>query len=74
MLSSQIQSAWTLIKTLDLDLPSADDIHNVIILGMGGSAIGGDLVAGLIADECKTPIMVHPQTTNSRPGSPKTPW
>ena len=59
MLSSQIQSAWTLIKTLDLDLPSADDIHNVIILGMGGSAIGGDLVAGLIADECKTPIMVH---------------
>ncbi len=59
MLSNQIQSAWTLVKTIELALPSADTINNVIILGMGGSAIGGDLVAGLIASECKTPVIVH---------------
>jgi glucose/mannose-6-phosphate isomerase len=35
------------------------DINNVVILGMGGSAIGGDLLASLVIDECKVPIMVH---------------
>jgi len=35
------------------------DINKVVILGMGGSAIGGDLVSNLVASEAKLPIAVH---------------
>jgi glucose/mannose-6-phosphate isomerase len=55
----QIRAAWTLIKTIEMDVPAADDIENVVILGMGGSAIGGDLVAALISAECKRALLVQ---------------
>lgn len=35
------------------------DINKVVILGMGGSAIGGDLVSNLVVSEAKLPIVVH---------------
>jgi glucose/mannose-6-phosphate isomerase len=35
------------------------DIRQVALVGMGGSAIGGDLVAALVSDECTCPISVH---------------
>lgn len=35
------------------------DINKVVILGMGGSAIGGDLVSNLVMSEAKLPITVH---------------
>lgn len=50
------QNAWQLAS--DFHLP--DDYRNVnkiVVLGMGGSAIGADLAAGL--DECRIPIIVH---------------
>lgn len=31
----------------------------IVITGMGGSAIGGDLLASLVAHECTCPILVH---------------
>lgn len=34
-------------------------IKNIVILGMGGSAIGGSLTATLALGKCKIPIMVH---------------
>ncbi len=37
----------------------ATEIHNVIICGMGGSGIGGKLVADLCATEIKVPITTH---------------
>jgi len=55
----QIQSAWSLINQLDLNLPPAESIDQVVVLGMGGSAIAGDLVSALVADQCKVPILVH---------------
>jgi glucose/mannose-6-phosphate isomerase len=33
--------------------------RNVVIAGMGGSAIGGELVQGLIEGECRVPVMVR---------------
>lgn len=33
-----------------------NDIHNVVICGMGGSGIGGKIVSQWIQDEVKTPI------------------
>lgn len=36
-----------------------ESIKRIIIVGMGGSAIGGDLLAALVADECLCPILVQ---------------
>ncbi len=33
--------------------------NKVVILGMGGSAIGGDLVSSLVAPEARLPVIVH---------------
>ena len=35
------------------------DVNNIIIAGMGGSAIGGDVVYSLIKNEIKIPFVVN---------------
>ncbi len=52
------QQAWRMAMRFDLpqDYPK---VSKVVILGMGGSAIGGDLVSNLVASEAKLPILVH---------------
>ena len=37
----------------------ADDLDGVVLCGMGGSAIGGDLVAGLVAPTAPVPFVVN---------------
>ena len=54
----QCQQAWEKIMHFDLP-PEYKGINKVIILGMGGSAIGGDLVRRLALTESKTPVWVH---------------
>jgi glucose/mannose-6-phosphate isomerase len=57
-LSVQCRQAWQ--AALDMPLPSGyKDIDKVVILGMGGSAIGGDLVKSLVQSEMKIPLIVH---------------
>ena len=52
------QQAWQM--AMDFDLPTEySQVNKVVVLGMGGSAIGGDLVSSLAADEAKLPILVH---------------
>ena len=54
--------AWDLAtRTLpQLKLPAAfREARQIVIVGMGGSAIGGDLLVGLVAHECPTPVIVH---------------
>jgi len=54
----QCRQAWQ--TAMDFDLPSDySDIDKVVILGMGGSAIGGDLVRSLALAEAKIPVIVH---------------
>lgn len=51
------QQAWQM--AMKFDLPQGySKVSKVVILGMGGSAIGGDLVASLAA-EAKLPILVY---------------
>ncbi|MFH1524682.1 MAG: bifunctional phosphoglucose/phosphomannose isomerase [Chloroflexota bacterium] len=55
-LPDQLQSAWELGQTFyAMDAPG---ISNVIISGMGGSAIGADLLAAYIAPACRVPVFV----------------
>jgi glucose/mannose-6-phosphate isomerase len=54
--------AWELAGRTypQLDLPASfKQVQQVVVVGMGGSAIGGDLLATLVADECPCPIFVH---------------
>jgi glucose/mannose-6-phosphate isomerase len=54
----QCRQAWQ--AALDMRLPAGyKDINKVVILGMGGSAIGGDLVKSLVQSEAKIPVIVH---------------
>ncbi len=56
-LPDQCRDAWA--NARPLTLPAGyKRVANVVILGMGGSAIGGDLVRTLVQDRCPVPIAV----------------
>jgi len=54
----QCRQAWEIIEgqRFPADYARAD---SVVILGMGGSAIGGDLVCTLVRDLCPVPIFIN---------------
>jgi glucose/mannose-6-phosphate isomerase len=57
-LPQQCRGAWAL--TRDLKLPDEYlQVDKVLIAGMGGSAIGGDLAAAVVADRSPLPVWVH---------------
>jgi glucose/mannose-6-phosphate isomerase len=56
-LPDQLSAAWDLGQRLTL--PAWMGIRQVVIAGMGGSAIGADLVAAAVKDACPVPIVVH---------------
>jgi glucose/mannose-6-phosphate isomerase len=53
----QCQEAWEDVQSLALP-PEYSWVANVVILGMGGSAIGGDLARSLTILESRAPIML----------------
>src|SRR5947207_14641501 len=57
-LPKQIQGAWQVTRAAQLP-PAYGDVRNITVIGMGGSAIGGDLAAALLADELRMPMSVH---------------
>ncbi|MCX5992833.1 MAG: bifunctional phosphoglucose/phosphomannose isomerase [Chloroflexi bacterium] len=57
-LPNQCRQAWD--KASKFVLPSGySDVDKVVILGMGGSAIGGDLLRGLAAPLSRPLVLVH---------------
>ncbi len=56
-LPDDLAKAWQLGH--QLPLPEFPPIDRVIIAGMGGSAIGGDLLAAYLANQGKAPICIH---------------
>jgi glucose/mannose-6-phosphate isomerase len=56
-LPNQLEIAFQ--SGMSLDLPKWQDIQRVLIAGMGGSAIGADLVAAYAASGCRVPIVVQ---------------
>ncbi|MHB1415338.1 MAG: bifunctional phosphoglucose/phosphomannose isomerase [Chloroflexota bacterium] len=56
-LPAQLRDAWR--NVANFPLPSGyTDVANVVIMGIGGSAIGGDLVSALVESDAKVPIAV----------------
>ena len=57
-LPQQCLKAWH--QALDFQLPSDYSVADkIVVLGMGGSAIGGDMLRSLIDTESKLPVSVH---------------
>lgn len=56
-LPQQVRAAWTLGQSLSLP-SSLMGASNVVICGMGGSAIGGDLTRALAEPEARVPVTV----------------
>jgi glucose/mannose-6-phosphate isomerase len=57
-LPRQLAEARRLAASLELT-PRHLDVNNVLVLGMGGSAIGAELVAGIAGDRLRAPLLVH---------------
>ncbi len=53
----QIRDAWSLVQGSSLPSSHAG-AANIVICGMGGSAIGGDLTRSLVESEARVPITV----------------
>jgi glucose/mannose-6-phosphate isomerase len=56
-LPDQLQRAWGLGSRQEL--PDWTGIQRVVIAGMGGSAIGADLLSAYAAPSCPLPLVVH---------------
>lgn len=57
-LGRQVREAWALVRDVRLPEELARS-RDVTVLGMGGSAIGADLAAALLAGELRVPMAVH---------------
>ncbi len=56
-LPDQLQEAWQLgVRSLE---QNKNEVGNIVVCGMGGSAIGADLAAAYLADQLKVPMVVH---------------
>lgn len=59
-LPQQLQSAWEMAQHQPLEaLKDSTDLKRVLIAGMGGSAIGADLLAAYISPACRLPVFVQ---------------
>ena len=57
-LPHQVRDAWAIAQRASTP-PAYGDVRSIVVSGMGGSAIGGDLAAALVASELKVPMSVH---------------
>jgi len=55
-LPEQLGKAWEIGKAAEL--PKRGEFRQIVIAGMGGSAIGGDLLAAYVAPTCGLPVTV----------------
>jgi glucose/mannose-6-phosphate isomerase len=56
-LPEQLAKAWNL--GLSLALPHMGEIHSIVVAGMGGSAIGADLLAAAYSNVCPVSVIVQ---------------
>ena len=41
------------------EVPKLSDVRNILLCGMGGSAIGGDFIRSYLGENLKVPLLVH---------------
>lgn len=55
MLSQQCKQVWDFVKAQDIKV---ENVKNILICGMGGSAYGGHVALSLFRDQLKVPMVV----------------
>lgn len=55
---NQIESQHKNLSDLEFDLNKYKNINNILIVGMGGSAISGDIISNLLREKLSLPITV----------------
>ncbi len=58
-LPEQLEEALRIAKTWQVDAASFADPRNIAVIGMGGSAIGGDLVRSFLASRLQIPFNIY---------------
>ncbi len=58
-LPDQLARAYEMGMKQTSEVSETSEVSRVVIAGMGGSAIGADLLAAYIADACPVPVLVH---------------
>jgi glucose/mannose-6-phosphate isomerase len=58
-LPEQVAAAADSARDADVSLPGHDSIENVVVLGMGGSGIAGDIVREVAGPFMPVPVVVH---------------
>ena len=53
----QIEYAWE--NNVDIDSSLVKNINNIIVAGMGGSAISADLLKSFLSDDLQIPLFVN---------------
>jgi glucose/mannose-6-phosphate isomerase len=56
-LPQQLLTSWR--TGLGLTIPEMSPVSSIVVAGMGGSAIGADLVASYLADRLQVPMVIH---------------
>ncbi|NTV47160.1 MAG: bifunctional phosphoglucose/phosphomannose isomerase [Chlorobiales bacterium] len=56
-LYAQLETKFDILNSSSVIKPS--EVQNIVITGLGGSAIGGDLARTYLSGECKVPIFVN---------------
>src|SRR5687767_12272792 len=56
-LPDQLEQAWHMARDIELPI-RRDRVDGVVVAGMGGSAIAGDLVRLLAVDHARVPVFV----------------
>ncbi len=55
---NQSEEAVTIGEAANIKLKTSN-VQNIVITGLGGSAIGGDLLRAYLADKCDVPVIVN---------------
>jgi len=58
-LGSQVQQIWNQAQSLEID-PSYREVKQVVVAGMGGSALGTHVIQTVFKEELKVPVLVVP--------------
>ena len=59
-LPEQLAAAHEAAGSVSVDrFPDRDTVNNILVMGMGGSGISGDVIAAAFNDEIPVPIVVH---------------
>jgi glucose/mannose-6-phosphate isomerase len=58
-LPEQLERAWALGQVLPLPHLDPTRVSHVVVVGLGGSAIGGDLLAAWCEGTARVPVLVH---------------